>query len=161
MVRDAKAELSARSLCWGCNCSGLGLDHAARGLSPASVGLPAGLVDVRGGTGLHRGDHRCWARIHMGWNPVGSARGLHGPASLCITPGEAVGHFARRGDSHGDDHVVARQRRSGPGSVHGSNRSPSTVLLNWAVPVAPVLLDRKSTRLNSSHYALSRMPSSA
>ena len=29
------------------------------------------------------------------------------------------------------------------------------------VSISPLTLDRKSTRLNSSHYALSRMPSSA
>jgi hypothetical protein len=134
-VRNANPKLSARSYGWGYNYSGLGLDHAARVLSPISVGLPAGRVDVQGDTDLHRGDHRCWARIHMGWKPVGSVRGRHDPASLCIAPGEAVGHFAHCGDSH----VVARQRRSGHESVHGSNRSPSTILLSWVVPVAPIL----------------------
>ena len=31
----------------------------------------------------------------------------------------------------------------------------------WKVPAVGEMRDRKSTRLNSSHYALSRMPSSA
>jgi hypothetical protein len=41
MVRNANPKLSARLYGWGYNYSGPGLDHAARVLSPTSVGLPA------------------------------------------------------------------------------------------------------------------------
>lgn len=138
-MRNANPKLSARSYGWGYNYSGLGLDHAARVLSPISVGLPAGRVDVQGRHRPSTWRSPVLGTYSHGLEPVGSAWGRHDAASLCIALGEAVGHFAHCGDSHGDGHVVARQRRSGPGSVHGSNRSRSTILLSWVVLVAPIL----------------------
>ena len=43
----------------------------------------------------------------------------------------------------------------------GVNRNKRSVGLDLAKPEGKAVLDRKSTRLNSSHVALSRMPSSA
>ena len=42
----------------------------------------------------------------------------------------------------------------------GFKAQPLLIVLN-ALPIGLLLLDRKSTRLNSSHRSLSRMPSSA
>ena len=40
-------------------------------------------------------------------------------------------------------------------------KSPEQAVLRHGVTVTGVILDRKSTRLNSSHDVISRMPSSA
>ena len=40
-------------------------------------------------------------------------------------------------------------------------RAPSAIIVHDLIPFMPEIPDRKSTRLNSSHYSRSRMPSSA
>ena len=57
------------------------------------------------------------------------------------------------------DLPVGRNGRSG--YFVQQNRGKRTICVDFADPESWELIDRKSTRLNSSHVALSRMPSSA
>ena len=47
------------------------------------------------------------------------------------------------------------------GSWHAKDTERASLWRSWPMVVIGVAVDRKSTRLNSSHVALSRMPSSA
>ena len=59
-------------------------------------------------------------------------------------------------DLGGADRVLKTKHRA----MWASGNYPA-VVTDVVAPLGPILVDRKSTRLNSSHCALSRMPSSA
>ena len=54
--------------------------------------------------------------------------------------------------------VLEREPHCG---VHSTGRSAALFMETYGTPLVRALTDRKSTRLNSSHSSVSRMPSSA
>lgn len=106
---------------WGYNnYGGLGLGHSARVMSPTRVGLPAGTVDLQGGTDFTvaltlRGQVFTWGG--NSWGQLGD-----GTTTSRFTPHQVV----LRGNPHitsiavGEDHVVALSRA---GSVYAWGRN--------------------------------------
>ena len=77
---------------------------------------------------------------------------------------EAKGFYMLDGESHEDMYrrlkIVASDFKS-VGADHINDAWIKRKYVNALMPFDPTDLDRKSTRLNSSHRSLSRMPSSA
>ena len=94
-------------------------------------------------------------------NEMGAPLALGGAAQAPAGMGAFMGTMAALTDfnfseRHGDNTVVYE-----PMGVIGMITPWNWPLNQIALKVAPALADRKSTRLNSSHPRLSRMPSSA
>src|SRR3712207_8688771 len=73
--------------------------------------------------------------------------------TLFRSPSPAEGR-GRRGEG-GRDHAVTRARAAGSSRAAGGGTSASIDSIAWRVSLSTSCLDRKSTRLNSSHANIS------
>ena len=88
-----------------------------------------------------------------------SARGLVVLAAD-ISPMDVISHLPVLCEDHGIPYVFVTSRAEL--GAAGATKRPTSVVMVLPGPVGKKgKEDRKSTRLNSSHYGLSRMPSSA
>src|SRR5271163_1332953 len=114
MPADAEPRLrpSTRSFGWGYNnYAGLGLGHTARVLSPTSVQLPEGTVDLQGGTDFSvalTSSGRVFAWGGNRWGQLGDGTTQHrfAPQQVLLPGRSPVVAIAA-----GDDHVLALSKQ--------------------------------------------------
>jgi alpha-tubulin suppressor-like RCC1 family protein len=120
-VAQTRPERPASSYGWGYNnYAGLGLGHTARVLVPTAVGLPAGTIDVQGGSDFtvaltDQGHVFTWGGNQWGQLGDGTTQHRFAPHQVKVTGSPRITSIAV-----GDDHVVALSRS---GLVYGWGRN--------------------------------------